>query len=87
MTAYFNTLEFKKALSLIGKKPVEAKIRYEEYIKKYPKDYSAYINYAVVLIKLGDLLSAEKILDYVEEIYTNDNNFLKEKEKIIKKGK
>ena len=82
MNAYFNTLEFKKALSLMGKDPKEAKARYEEYIMKYPNDYSAYIKYASVLIRLGDSKKAAEVLNYVEKTYINDEIFLKEKEKV-----
>ena len=82
MTKYYNTLEYKKALHLVGKDPMEAKKRYEDYIEKYPTDYSAYLIYAAVLIKLKATVMAEKVLDYVEAEYQNDAEFCYQKDKV-----
>lgn len=72
---YFNVLEFKKALELMETDPVSARILYEEYLKKHPKDYSAYPYYCSNLISLGELDLAEKILNYSEKKYFNDSSF------------
>lgn len=79
---YFNELEFKKAFSLHQTNPMEAKIRYEEYLKKYPKDYYTYTFYVGVLIELGEFDIAEKVLNYVIDISKKDNNFFKQKNKL-----
>ena len=80
---YFNIWEFKQALDLAETDPISARLLYEEYFKKYPKDYSGYPYYCSNLITLGELELAEKILDYVEKEYIKDNLFNKE-EKIKK---
>lgn len=74
-TKYFDSWLLDNALSLIKTNPIEAKNKLENYIKSYPKDYSAYPYYASVLITLGLFEEAEKILDYVEKIYTTDPKY------------
>ena len=59
-TNFFNKWEFRQALNLAETNPVEAKTLYEEYLKKYPKDYSAYPYYCTVLVTLGEFAAAEK---------------------------
>lgn len=78
----FDRWEFLNILSIVDTNPLEAKIRYEEYLKKYPKDYSAYSYYAAVLIMIGEFEAAEKIMDYVEQISKKDQNFNKDLKKI-----
>lgn len=78
---YFNIHEFNQAISLFETNPYEAKVRFEQYLEKYPKDYSAYNYYADVLITINAIDSAEKILNLVEELYNNDPNFKKDKYK------
>ena len=82
MTNHFNTHEFKQALCAMWTNPLESKVRYEEYIKKYPSDYSAYVSYASTLIVLGHFEEAEEILDYVEAKYITNNKFLEFKDKV-----
>jgi hypothetical protein len=79
---YFNKLEFQQVEALININPLEAKVRFEEYINKYPKDYSGYVRYAGVLIILEEMDEAEKVLEYVSKIYTKDNAFLSNNLKI-----
>lgn len=79
---YYNEWEFNQALSLHETNPFEAKNKYEEYLKKYPKDYSIYPYYASILIALGNFKSAEKILDYVEQISNKDDRFIKDNNKV-----
>ena len=59
---HFNVWEFKQALELGETDPISARVLYEEYFKKYPKDYSGYPYYCSNLITLGELELAEKIL-------------------------
>lgn len=78
---HFNIWEFKQALELGEIDPISARVLYEEYLKKYPEDYSAYPYYCSNLITLGELELAEKVLEYVGKEYKKDNSFNK-KEKI-----
>lgn len=82
-TKYFNKYEFNYAASLLETNPIEAKLRFEEYIKKYPKDYVGHMFYATALITLGEFSKAEEILDETEELLSSDkkvnNEFGKQK--------
>lgn len=80
---YYNSKEFYKIVRIMNINPTEAKIRFEEYIKSYPMDYSAYLYYAETYICLGEFSKAEKIINYIENKVNNDKNFTFEKEKII----
>lgn len=79
---YFNRHEFKQALSIINSNPLESKIRFEQYLEKYPKDYCTYTHYAWVLITLGLFDEAEKILDLVESLVAADKKFANNFDKI-----
>lgn len=79
---YFNKWEFKKALTIYHIDPIECKNRFEEYLRKYPKDYSTYPYYVGVLIQLGEFDKAENILNYVIDIFNNSDNFPNQKDKI-----
>lgn len=80
-TKYFNTWKFQQALSHMDSNPYESKIKFEQYLKEYPKDYSAYPYYASTLIILGELHNAELILDYVEQLSIDDIYFKKDTDK------
>ena len=49
---YFNEWEFQQALSFSKNNPLEAKLKYEKYLNKYPKDYSTYLYYVSTLMGL-----------------------------------
>jgi len=72
MKKYYNAYESEKAYLLSEINPLEAKIRYEQYMNKYPNDYLAISSYAHVLITLGDFELASDILKYVASTYEND---------------
>ena len=72
---YFNVWEFKQALNLAEMDPISARVLYEQYLEKYPKDYSAYPPYCCNLITLGELDLAEKILNYVTQQAKEDSSF------------
>ena len=80
---YFNSLELKKACELHQTNPMEAKNRYEEYLEKYPTDYSAHTYYIGVLIILGEFDEAEKALNDVINVSKYDKFFMKQKNKMI----
>lgn len=72
---YFNTFEFRSALDLLEKNPEVSKLKFEQYIKDYPYDYSAYTYYITCLITLGNLEEAENNIEYLKKIdYTNINS-------------
>ena len=81
-TKYFNNHEFNQAICLYDKNPYEAKFRFEQYLKKYPKDCFAYIQYASILITINELDAAEKILNLVQKISNNNPIFFKEPSKL-----
>lgn len=79
---YYDTWEFRKALSFAEDNPVKSKKQFEEYLQKYPKDYSAYPYYAGILIVLKQFEEAEKILNWVENKFKKSNNFAHDYNKI-----
>lgn len=79
---YFNKWEFQKALDFANTDPLMAKLKFEKYLEKYPKDYSAYAYYIHILIILGEFETAEKILDFVEKQVILDKSFNKDANKI-----
>ena len=81
-TEYFNKIEFKHALSFVETNPSLARIKFEEYLKKYPKDYSAYTYYASVLITLKELDKAEYVLNSMDFLSRNDKNYANKLDKI-----
>lgn len=83
-TKYFNNWEFQQALSLSETNPFEAKVKFENYLTKYPEDYSAYPSYISCLITLGNFDEAKKKLDYIKNIQYVDNKF---KLKLVKDKK
>lgn len=72
---YFNKFEFKLAVELLEKNPELSRIKFEEYLKKFPYDYTAYTYYISCLITLGNLDEAENYLNYLKNISYIDNNF------------
>lgn len=72
---YFNEWEFNQALDLVEIAPSLSKTMFEEYLNKYPKDYSAYLYYCSNLIILGQIEEAQKIFNYFEKIYNSDKKF------------
>jgi len=73
---YFDEWEFKQIIPLIETNPYEAKIRFEDYLKKYPKDYTAYPFYISTLITIRELTTAKNILEYITNIIKKDHFFL-----------
>lgn len=69
---YYNTNEFTKILSLADTDPFLAKTLYEEYLKKYSNDYSAYLYYTSLLITLGEFEKAEKTLEFIRNSFNNN---------------
>ena len=72
---YFNTYEFKRAYNMLEIDPLTSKILFEEYLEKYPSDYSAYPFYCSVLMVLNEFDKAEKIFNFVKEKFKQDRRF------------
>lgn len=72
---YFNKWEIKQALSNSKSDPLEAKYMLEEYLSKYPRDYTIYTYYSAVLITLGEFDKAEKVINSVEHMASKDEEF------------
>ena len=70
----YNRIAFYKAYDLIKSNPMEACIKFREYIENYPEDYSAYPHYIMALIKIKKLEEAETVYSYIENILNNDPN-------------
>lgn len=87
MLKYFNRFEIKKIIDIMNDDPITAKYMFEDYLKRYPRDYSAHIFYASTLITLGDFNSAEKILEHIQILTDNDHNFdnFSDKKKLFEK--
>lgn len=64
---YFDKWEFNDAVDSFKENPFTAKIKIENYIKKYPYDFTIYPFYAGILIGIGELENAEKILDLAQQ--------------------
>ena len=75
MLKYFNKFETKKIIDIMNIDPVTARDQFEEYLERYPKDYSAHTFYASTLITLGNYDEALKILENVEILADRDTNF------------
>ena len=72
---YYDEWEFHKVQSLRNFNPKETVEKFEQYLKEYPNDYSAYCYYASSLVTIGKLEEAEKVIDYVEKRGNKDKNF------------
>ena len=85
---YFNEYEFKYTMEYVEKNPLIAKTKFEDYIKKYPNDYSAYPYYITCLIVLGMFEEAKKFLNYLENIHyeSSDVKYPSKKMQLLKKN-
>ena len=79
---FFNQWEINKIIEAVNHNPWYTKEKFEEYLKKYPFDYSTYTYYASNLIILGLYNEAEKILNDVENNYIHDELYCHNKNKI-----
>lgn len=78
---YFDTWEFRKAISFFDTNPIEANKKLEEYLKKYPKDYSAASYYGSNLITLGQFEKGYKFLLKIEKDASKDPQFQTQRSK------
>ena len=80
---HYDNWECSHAFSLIKKDPEQARICYEEYIKKYPKDYRAYPFYNYVLIILGEAELAQEVLNNLKDMFFTDKYFQLDHKKML----
>ena len=72
---YFDNWLFYQIIPLIETNPYEAKRKFEEYLKQYPKDYTAYPFYISTLIAIKELDTAQNLLNYITDIINNDTKY------------
>lgn len=75
MMKKFNVYEFNKANEALKVNLKLSKELFEEYLVNYPYDYSTYINYAYLLLRLDDIISARKVCEYVQSLVEKDFNY------------
>lgn len=73
---HFDKWEFDNAANIINSNPYEAKLRFENYISKYPNDCSAHIYYSFVLSKLGLFDETEHIINEAMILFEKNLNSL-----------
>ena len=81
---FFNKHEFLQAFKIMNEKPFEAKKRFEEYLEKYPTDYSTYTYYASILIHLHQTEKAKEVLKHVNTLVSKDYYFMKNTDKVYR---
>ena len=79
---FFDNWEFKQACDHVKEDPVTAKKMYEEYLEKFPYDYSAYSYYISVLITLNKIDEALRLLTLVDKLASIDKKFKEDKKKV-----
>lgn len=79
---YFDKEEFQQILTLTKNNPYKAKYRFEEYLTKYPEDYSTYPYYISNLISLQKIEEAEEVLNYLSNAFIDNKKFNRNKEKL-----
>ena len=78
---YFNKYEFEKVKKIAEMDPNMGLIAYQNYIEKYPQDYSSYLYYISFLIMLGHFEEAEKLLNVAKALYFTASLYQKNEEK------
>lgn len=79
---YYDRWEFLQAYNLIHNNPIMSKKLFEEYIQKYPSDYSAQNYYVYLLIVLGMVEEADVFLDNIEQSMRYNSKFCNHFDKI-----
>lgn len=85
---YYDRWEFLQAYDLIHNDPIRSITLFEEYIKKYPSDYSAQNYYVYLLIVLGKIDEANVFLNNMEQAMYYNSKFCNHFDKIefVNKG-
>lgn len=80
---YFNEFEFQKIVELKVTNPYEAVMRMQEYIKKYPSDYRAFLYYITFLSTIKEIDKACELLNQFEITLAKDGHFQSFNERMI----
>lgn len=85
---YYDRWDFLQAYGFIHNDPIKSKYLFEEYIKKYPDDYSAQNCYVYLLIVLGNIDEANNYLNNMERSMYYNSKFCNHFDKIefVNKG-
>lgn len=75
MNTYYDRYELKKILTDKLKKPKETIIRLNDYLKKHPYDYISYINLSELLLYVGEVEEADRVLEKVRHLCLNDRDY------------
>ena len=81
---YFDTFEFRKIYKLVYQDPFYAKTLFQDYLKRYPKDYVSYSYYAYLLTNIGQFNLASHVLDNIDSRYHLDSIFMLDNERVRK---
>ena len=73
---YYNEWELDQAINLMEKNPYEAVRKFENYLKKYRKDYNAFAFYINSLVNIKEIDKAKKVLASIENKVVNDSKFI-----------
>ena len=88
MNKYFDIFEFQQIINIMDVDPYTSLELFEQYLSKYPNDYSAYLLYCSNLVIIGKIDEAEKIYNYFDKKYKSDNSLVgTEKTKRIEESK
>ena len=80
---YFNENGFQYAQNIIETNPMEAKIRFENYLSSYPDDYYARSYYVLLLIRIGKIKQAYSEYNYIEKRTNNNYNFAQSNKRMV----
>ena len=74
MNKYFDIFEFQQIINIMDEDPYTSLELFEQYLSKYPNDYSAYLLYCSNLVIIGKIDEAEKFYNYFEKKYKSDKS-------------
>ena len=80
---YFSEAGLQYAQSIIKTNPLEAKTRFEIYLKNYPNDYYARAYYILLLIRLGECEQANSEYNYINNKTANDFKFTSSNKRVV----
>ena len=76
---FFDHNEFRYALNALSTNPMLAVARFKEYLRKYPRDYSAYGYYVTALVYIKKLDEAEETLNSLINMTSIDSKYQSER--------
>ena len=85
---YYDTWEFDRINALFKVDPIRATHEFEDYFKKYPKDYSARSFYLYCLITINEIEKAQEELNKIYYEFNHDKDYAQygAKKNILKYG-